>query len=182
MAFPISFGIIAIASPAVAKFFGEEYLPSVFPLQILLLSMPFNFLAYVNGALINASGRQKVQTTIIACILVLSIGLNLVLLPIIGILGASISALVSSFVMVIVGYLFSRTYVRINMANIFKYFNQTFWPAFIMAVVVYLLSLKINFILTIPIGAMVYGILIFITGAWDKGTVISIYKKILKKN
>jgi O-antigen/teichoic acid export membrane protein len=181
VSFPICFGIFAIATPVVLKIYGVDYEASILPLRILLLSLPFNFLTYVNGSLINAAGKQKIQTILMTGTLILSISMNLILLPVWGITGASVTALVSSALLTVVGYLFARSCAPINNRNILKYFNQIFWPAIVMSVAVYFLLFKINFFFTIPIGMMIYAILLFFTGAWNKITFFSIYKKILKK-
>jgi len=175
---PLSFGLMVLAYPVITKIYKPEYAPAVPVLQILLISLIFGFLAFTTGALLNATNHQKIQTSLLGVSLVISVVLNLILLPRLGIIGAAVSATISNFVLLLGGFVFSRRYVVISGRNLWKYFNQAFWPAVVMAVVVYLLVQKINFLITIPIGVLVYFILLWLTGGIDRELINNIKAKI----
>jgi len=179
--FPLSFGLIALSGPVITKLYTPAYLPAVSVLRILVISLIFGFLSFITGALLNATNHQKIQTALLGLALVVNVILNLLLLPKIGINGAAISALVGNITLWLGGYYFSSKYVKLSHRNIFKYANQALWPALIMAIVVYYLSLKINFIFTIPIGMVVYGILFFLAGGFNVSTIKNIWYKIRPK-
>ncbi len=176
--FPVSLGLMAIADPVVNKIFGPQYEPSILPLRILLVSLIFGFLAFITGALLNATNKQKTQTSLVAVALVVNVVLNLILLPKLGITGAAISALVSNGILCLAGFYFSRRQVPINLKNIFKYLNQTLWPAAVMAGMVYLLSFQTHYIVAIIIGGATYIILLFITGVINKELALSLMNKV----
>ncbi len=176
--FPLAFGLIAIAGPAIKFVYGQEFLPSIMPLRILLVSLIFGFLGFITGALLNATNKQKIQTGLITLALVINIILNLILLPKLGINGAAISALVSNAVLCLAGLYFSSRQVAINLTNILKYINQTLWPAVAMGLLVYYLANKINFILTIPAGVVVYLILIYFTGVLNQENITKVFAKL----
>ncbi|MFA5062064.1 MAG: flippase [Patescibacteria group bacterium] len=178
--FPLSVGLIVLADPVITLIYGPSYAPSINPLRILMGSLIFTFLGLITGALLNATNRQKTQTWLVGVALVVSVVLNLILLPILRLNGAAISVLVSNTVLVVGGYLFARRELNIKFRNILKYINQTLWPAVVMGGVVYYLSLKINFIWTIPIGAVVYFGLLFLTGGINIGQIKNIINKIFK--
>ncbi|MBI2037324.1 MAG: flippase [Candidatus Magasanikbacteria bacterium] len=180
--FPVSLGLIAVADPVIHKVFGQEYGPSVAALRILLISMIFGFLSFITGALLNAINRQKIQTSLMGLALAVSILLNIVLIPKLGINGAAISAMVSNFVLCLVGFYFCVTWVNINIKNILKYLYQTLWPAAVMAVIVYILSFKIHYLVTIIIGGMIYLGLLYSTKVIDKELILNVINKIKPKS
>ncbi len=179
--FPLAFGLIAIADPIIRHIFGEEYVPSILPLRILLLSLIFGFLALITGALLNATNKQKIQSLIMFFALLLNIILNLILLPIIRINGAAIATLVSNALLCLLGFHFSRRQVEINTVTIWHYLNQTFWPAIVMAVIVYVLSFKLHYLITIVIGGIVYLALLYGTKVITKDIVLLILNKVKLK-
>ncbi|MFA6548256.1 MAG: flippase [Candidatus Magasanikbacteria bacterium] len=177
--FPISFGLIALATPIIIKLYKPQFAPAIPVLRILLLSLIFGYLSFITGATLNASNRQKTQTSLLAFALVVNILANLLLLPRIGIIGAALSALLSNIILSVGGFWFCRHLVSINMAVLFKYLNQTFWPAAFMAGMAFYLSTKISFLIIIPLSAVVYGVLLFMSGGIDKDLILKFYHKIL---
>ena len=179
--FPLALGIIAIADPVVKHAFGAQYAPSIWPLRILLLSLIFGFLTFITGALLNATNKQKIQTGLVSVALVVNIILNLILLPIFNITGAAIAALVSNVILCGLGLYFSTRQVEINLKNIWHYLNQTLWPALVMAVIVYALSFKLHYLITIVIGGIVYLGLLYITKVITKDIFLMILNKVKLK-
>lgn len=176
--FPIAFGLMAIADPVVKQVFGPEFSPSIVPLRILLVSLVFGFLAFITGALLNATNKQKTQTGLMGLVLLVNVILNLILLPKLKINGAAIAALISNLLLCLLGFYFVRRQAPISLKNIFKYLNQTLWPALAMAVVVYGLSFKIHYLFTILIGGFIYIVLIYCTGVVTKQNILIIFNKI----
>ncbi len=179
--FPVALGLIAVADPVVKMVFGQEFAPSIAPLRILLISLIFGFLSFITGALLNATNSQKMQTGLMALVLVINIILNLILLPRLGITGAAIAALASNVVLCLAGLYFAGRQVAINLKNILKYINQTLWPALAMAAIVYSLSFRIHYLLTIVIGGFIYLILIYFTGVVNKENILIIFNKLKPK-
>jgi len=176
--FPLAFGLMAIAGQVVPHVFGQQYLPSIVPLRILLVSLIFGFLGLITSALLNATNRQKTQTKLITVTLVVSIVLNLILLPTLRIDGAAIAALVSNAILCLAGLYLASRQVYINFKNIVKYINQTLWPALVMGAVVYYLSDKIHYLATIVVGGIIYLTLICFTGVINKENVNLVLKKV----
>lgn len=175
--FPLVFGILAIAEPFMITVYGPSYAPSVAPLRILLFSLLFGYLGFITAALLNATNRQKTQTALMGAVLVVNLVLNLFLIPRFGINGAAAAAAVSNFLLCAGGFYFSRRTVAISARRLVGFANRTFWPAAIMGVSVYFLTLKINFIAAIPLGAAIYAFLLFLTG----GLSVDLIKKIRNK-
>ena len=179
--FPLSFGLFVLAEPAIIKLYRADYAASVPVLRILAISLIFGYLSFITGALLNATNKQKTQTGLIGFSLVLSIILNLILLPRWGIIGAASAALASNFILCLGGFYFASREIPVRYGQLLRYANQSFWPALFMALIVYFLEQKIYFILTIPIGAMIYVCALFLTGAVNVQMVRQMYSKVFKQ-
>jgi O-antigen/teichoic acid export membrane protein len=182
--FPLSFGLIALASPIIIKLYKPQFAPAIPVLRILLISLIFGYLGFITSATLNATNRQKIQTSLLALALVINIIFNLILLPKIGIIGAAFSALFSNVVLCVGGFWFCRQIVYLDVRVLFGFFNRTFWPALLMGILAFYLSTKIHFIFIIPLAAILYGLLLFVFGGVDKDLIVKFYYKIFgfKKN
>ncbi len=166
--FPLSLGLIAIARPVIVRLYGIQYLPSVPVFRILLVSLFFSYLSIISGALLNATNHQKIQTGLIATVLVVNIILNLILIPKFGIIGAAYVALFSNIVLWLLGLVFVRRVIALPSEKLLRNGARILCLAVIMAVLVYFLTLNFSIIFTIPIGVVVYGALLLLTGAVDR--------------
>jgi O-antigen/teichoic acid export membrane protein len=180
--FPLAFGIMVIAGPFISLVYGSAYQPSVAPLRLLIISLIFGYLAFITGALLNATNKQKIQTGLVAVSLAVNVILNLILLPRLRLEGAAIAAICSNFILCVAGFYFSRKQAVIDMRKIIRYAVQTILPAGIMAACVYLLTRRIHWIAAVPAGAILYLILLFVSGFLKWETVMSVKNKIWPKH
>lgn len=176
--FPLSAGIFAIAAQFIMKVYGADYADSIFPLRVLSISLIFGYLAIICASMLNAIGQQRKQTLLMTIALVASVACNLFLLPRYGINGAAFSALFSNLLMWAVGFAFVKKYADVDCKIIFKYALQTLVPAFIMGALVYWLCGKISFLIAVPIGAIAYFAMLFITGGMSKEIILEVKSKI----
>ena len=176
--FPLTAGLIVLARPVVIKLYGASYAPSVPVLQVLLVSLIFGFLSFITGALLNATNHQKIQTTLFAVALVVNVVANFILLPRFGLSGAALAALLGNIILCGGGFYFSRRYAVIPLWPLFQSVIQTLVPALIMAVAVAILARKINFIIAIPLGILLYGALLFFTGALSRTLIGELWTKL----
>jgi len=174
---PIAFGLWAVGEQVIVKLAGQAYLPSVPVLKILLVSLILSFLSFVTGATLNAINKQKVQTILLAISLVVSVTMNLVLLPIIGIWGAAITASLSNLILTGGGIIMVRRNVVIRWRMILDYLWRILLSAVVMGGMAYLLVQKISFVIVIPVGGVIYFVLLFWTRAITKELLLSIIKK-----
>lgn len=177
--FPLAFGLIAVAEPVIIKLYAQQYIPAIPVLRVLMISLIFSYLGIVTGATLNATNRQKTQTFILAAALGVNIISNLLLLPRIGIMGAAYSALLSNVILTIGGFWFCRATVEMDYGRLNKYFHQSFWPAVIMGLSAFYLAQKINFIIVIILAAILYGILLLLSGGLNKEMIRNFYSKIV---
>jgi len=163
IAMPIAFGIAVLAKDIVLLLYTDEYLPSVLPLQILIVSLIFSYLSFPIGAFLNACDKQKIQTAIVGTVMVLNIVLNLLLIPRYGVSGAAIAALVGNVLLTVLGYIIVPQITHVSHGFIAKTFFQILFAATGMALVVYLVNVQVNFFYAILVGAVTYPVLLFLT-------------------
>ena len=168
---PMAFGLLVVARAVVLKVYTAGYWPSVLALQILGFAIIFIFLSYINGALLNATGHQKLQTSIVAISWVASTILNLLLIPHYGIYGAAATALFTNALAFFIGYGFIGKFIPLPHLEILTITGKAILAAIIMAIVVFVLEKEVSFILAVPVGAVVYAILLLLFGAVSKQTI-----------
>ncbi len=178
---PIMVGIIVLARPIIIHWYGISYLPSIVPLQILLSGAIFSFLSVINGAVLNGTNKQKTQTSIIFTVLVINIILNLILLPIMSIQGAAVAYLVSNFILFALGYYFVQKQIVVEHAVLARNFLFIFLNSAIMGVIVFAVAQRINFYISIVIGAIVFAIGLFWLRIFKKTEIMDVKNRILHR-
>jgi O-antigen/teichoic acid export membrane protein len=157
--FPVVGGIYAIAPQLIGAYASPEYQSALYPLRVLIFSLVFTFLDFPVGALLNARMRQDTKTGIMGATLVLNVILNAILIPMYGLVGASIAALVSFVFMFNAGWIMLQGILRIHLWNLVKIVGVPAFGAVLMALTV--LRADMNLYLSIVLGALVYLIVIF---------------------
>ncbi|MBD3311197.1 MAG: oligosaccharide flippase family protein [Candidatus Magasanikbacteria bacterium] len=180
IAMPIAVGIVVLAKDIIVHIFTEEYLNSVLPLQILIVGLIFSFTALLIGSFLNACNRQVAQTTIAALVMVVNIVLNLILIPIYGIVGAAISALVGNILLVKIGYLLIPKITRLSHTYILKNIIKLGSSSIAMGLIVWIVNMHYNFISAIVVGILVYPIMLVLTNAINKSQIKEAFEMIKK--
>lgn len=149
----ISFGLAFFAREGIMIFFTEAYYPSIQIVPIISLGYLFS----QNSALLNTMVYQEKKTRVVMYITLISaalnITLNLILIPVWGILGAAFVALISFFIVFILSYLLAKKYFFI------PYNWGQLVPVFLSCIALYFLFTVIEFSniyysLIIKIGAV----------------------------
>lgn len=177
---PIAVGISVLARDIVLQVYSADYLPSILPLQILMAGLVFSFVSFPVGAFLNACNRQKMQTGIVALVLAVNVVLNVMLIPVYGIVGAAIAALVGNIILTVLGYYVAQRITVISHRYILKTITQIFFSAAVMGVSVYYLKFFAHFTIAILGGAVVYIAMLFFTRTVTK-TEISEIKQLLNR-
>lgn len=109
---PIATGIAVLSESIISTLYGAGYGPSVILLRVLSLAI---VLMYANGVFVQllvATGRQKRLATTAAAASAVNIGLNIVLIPIMGALGCAVATVVTEAVTIVMNYGFLPADVR----------------------------------------------------------------------
>ena len=177
---PIIFGTIVLADKII-MLFDSAYNQAILPLQIIIIALVFIFLNYPIGSLLNACDRQKRNTYNMGLTVVLSVFLNLILIPMYQAVGAAITVLVSNMFMFFLGLYYSSKIMDLKLKSNFIVFLKTLASAIIMAGLIYYLKNYFHVIILVLIAILVYFLFIFIFKAIKKEDVFSIYRSLIKK-
>jgi O-antigen/teichoic acid export membrane protein len=176
---PISIGIFALADKIV-YLFKDQYNDAILPLQITMLALIFMFINYPVGAILNACDKQKDNTRNMLVVLIVSVIMNLILIPIYKTIGASITLLATNILMFILGIYCVPKIITLRIGVIFKFFLKIFLAALIMGLLVFYLKNFLNIFVVVIISGTIYFLLIFAFRAVKREDITSIYHSFIK--
>ena len=173
---PITVGVITLADKIVILFKSEySYQEAIIPMQLIIIGLFFMFLSAPVGALLNACDRQKQNTINILITAIFSVSLNLILIPRYGVIGASITLVLSNMLLLGLGWLHIKNIIQYNLKKIILIFIKSAGSAIIMGIIILLLKPTINiFILTLLAG-LIYFFVLFLAKGFQKKDIISIF-------
>jgi O-antigen/teichoic acid export membrane protein len=90
---PILLGLLVLGKPVLWLMYGEEFRGAYPALAFLTLGQFVNSASGSTGAFLNMTGRQRAFRNIVAVAAVMNVGLNLLLIPSLGILGAALAGM-----------------------------------------------------------------------------------------
>jgi O-antigen/teichoic acid export membrane protein len=169
---PIIFGIFALTDQIVLLF--KAGTGAVWPLRISILALVFIFLNFPVGALLNACDRQRRNTTNMAIVTFVSLGLNLFFIPQWQALGASITVLISNLLMLIMGLFSIRGLIIYRPAKNIKTLLAAFSSALLMALIIYFLKQYVHIFIAVIIGGIIYFVMLIPLGGLKKADIKSI--------
>ena len=152
---PIATGITLLSKQITILLFGKEFLPSVPALAILIWSEVFVFYGIVHQNLLISTNQQKIDLRFTFIAAVANIILNLILIPVYGIVGASIATLFSYALGAgaIIGLFIPATRV----------YNIAGWQSMVKPCIAsFLMGIFMFFMGTITTSAILGGVLVFI--------------------
>ena len=124
--------ITVLAKPLMLILFGQDYLPALPALRIIVWYSTFSYLGSVRNIWILAEQRQKFLWIINLSGALTNVVMNLILIPIIGISGAAAASLITQiFTNVIVGFIIKP--IRGNKRLMIRSLNQRRCVAMVLA-------------------------------------------------
>jgi len=176
---PITVGIITLADRVIVLF-SKGYASAVWPLQIIMVALFFIFVHFPMGSLINACDRQKTNTRNMAITLFVSVLLNFILIPAIGVVGAAITVLVSNILLFSLSLQVSRQIIAWRWHKVLPTLGKALCASLIMAGVILALKHHLNFFTLVAIGAVVYALGLYGLGGVKKedlGSIITSFRR-----
>lgn len=166
------FGLLILAGPFLKIYYGPGVEDSVLPLQILILgSLGFGMARIINP-IIEGTGHIIKGIRISAGIVALNIGLNILLIPIYGIVGAAIATSISYFAKLI-QYVYLLRKLKIRILRNFptkKIFTLAVVFLFILHLAYYLPFADTILLLVVPpMGFVAFVIISRLLGLWEWG-------------
>lgn len=168
LAFPITFGMMAIASNLVPWFFGSGYEKIVYLLFIGSPVIIFIALSTTIGTQYLVSiKKQNVQTLAVVTGAMINCTLNLILIPLYASIGAVIATVIAEFFIAVIEIVYVIKKKIISARDIFGGISKYLIASIIMFLVVYLVarSLSIGIVYTIIeilIGVITYIVILLI--------------------
>ncbi|MFW5888460.1 MAG: flippase [Patescibacteria group bacterium] len=158
---PIAAGIFSIADKVVLLF-KDEFVASILPLQIIIISTIFIFINFPIGSFLNACDRQKQNTVNMGIVLAVSIIMNIILIPGYQAVGASITVLSANMVMTILGIYYVNKIIKFHRGRIIKLAFKALVAAVIMAVSIFYFKEYANIFIVIISGGAIYFAFLFL--------------------
>ena len=133
---PIIVGSIVLADKIILLF-KTGYDQAVLPLQISIISLFFIFLNFPIGSLLNACDKQRRNTYNMGIVMILSMALNLLLIPTYKVVGASITVLITNTLMFILGMQTVRKIIVYKAAKNLKMLFKVIGASVLMGLIIF---------------------------------------------
>jgi O-antigen/teichoic acid export membrane protein len=170
LAFPI---IFVVSTPDFLSRLGEGFYGSDIAFQILVFALLFQFLNVLFAFILIAVNQQAKLLYINGACAAFNIIANLIVIPHYGFRGAAFTSILSELFILIATYYVAKKYLEFSID--LKKLGKIIFSAAVMGVVVYFLQAPTyalvqnwNVLLLIPIGAIVYAVMLLITKTVDK--------------
>ncbi len=182
LSLPMTTGVIMIADKIIPPVFGEQYTASILPLQVLIVSLIFIFLCFPLGAMLNACNKQTRNTVNLGIIALFNIILNIILIPKFSYMGAAIASLSSYILLFVLDIVLIEKIISYDKKFLIFSFLKNLFSCIIMAIVMYLIKDKINFIIVIPVAIIIYFAVLFAIKGFVKEDILELIQKFKAKN
>jgi len=172
---PIIGGAIALAD-RIVLIFKSGFGGATLPLQISILALFFIFINFPIGSLLNACDRQRNNTLNMVIVTVVSVVLNLILIPKFQAVGASLTVLFTSILMTVLGAWQVREIIAYRPKRNLIMISKAFGAAVLMAIIVFYGKQYMSLLIATGLGAVVYFAVLFVLGGWTRDDLLSIRK------
>jgi O-antigen/teichoic acid export membrane protein len=154
---PIAVGGFLIAYPLIRFLYTDEFLPSALGLQILIWDVPLLMFASFCGNMTTIIGAERSAAKINTINTAANVGLNLIFIPMFGLVGAAIVTVATDFLSSIQFYFLLRK--RLNLPDVKWILARVVLAAIIMIFPVRMV-LHLHVFVPMAVGAVTYLILI----------------------
>lgn len=188
LALPVVVGVFMLATPIIAFVAGDEFLTSstignflghyansALTLQILIFATGIIFFSNIFNSTAVAIHKQKSLVWPNVTFALANVVLNLILIPKLSYIGASIATVITEFLVLLVIWQIVAKYLPKLKIN-FKVFLKTLLATIVMGIVIYALK-DINLFLIILVAAIVYFVALYLFGGYNKNTIRLLIKK-----
>jgi O-antigen/teichoic acid export membrane protein len=172
---PLTAGIVGAATPAIRLFYGPGFEAAVLPLQVMALNIPLAYVSAVLWRVLAARNRQDAVLWVRIITLGIRLGGGYLMTRSWGVLGASISVVLSMLLNTLL------LAVHVRRSGIRPRFLALGWrftlAATAMGVLVWVLSPQLSLWLLVPIAALVYAGLVLLLKGFD-GEDLALFRQV----
>jgi peptidoglycan biosynthesis protein MviN/MurJ (putative lipid II flippase) len=115
-------------------------------------------------------------------VVVFNVLANVLLIPKLNHVGASLAALLSAIFLFIIGIYWVNKIVKYDKIKIFERFLKSFFSAFVMAALIFIFKKEISFYILIPLGAIFYFSVLFLIRGFTKEEITNVYYSYINRN
>lgn len=152
---PLAGGLAALA-PEIIQTVWPGYVRVIPTFFIMILAIPFMFLAFPTGYLLNASDRQNKTTFNRGIITMMAILLNLALIPQLSFMGAGITFLATNLLLLFMDIYWVREVINLQIFDILKAVIKSLTATALMVLVILISKNHISLLLVVPLGILSY--------------------------
>lgn len=172
---PIIIGTIVL-SDKIILLFSDGYNGALLPMEISIISLFFIFINFPIGSLLNACDKQQKNTLNMGIVTGVSVALNLLLIPHFKAVGASLTVLITNFLMFILGMYWVKKIIPYRYGKNLKIFGKVLLASLVMGIIIFFGKNYVNVFIATIIGAVLYFCLLLLLGGFKKEDFISIIK------
>ncbi|MFA6410618.1 MAG: flippase [Candidatus Buchananbacteria bacterium] len=173
---PLTTGLIVLI-PEVITLVWPKY-QSVIPcFYIMSLAIPFIFLAFPTGYLLNACDRQNQTTLNRGLITGLAVLLNIILIPRLSFFGAGITFFITNFVLLFMDFFWVKSVIPLNYSFYFKISLKTIGASALMALIIILAKPYWHWLFLVPLGGIIYFISLYLMKGFSLAEITDFAKR-----
>ena len=162
---PIAVGTTLLADQIITFIYRNGFTEATIILQILIWAIPIIFVSYVLGASITSINRQHETVRISFLCMLLNVGLNLLLIPTYGYLGAAIVTVITEFSLFIFYFhLISKYLCKIKLREVLM---KPLIASLVMAL--FIILVKTNLFVVIAIATIIYFAVLILLKSFSEG-------------
>lgn len=135
IAVPITVVLAILATPIMRAGWGKVWLDAVWPLRVLLIGLPWLFVNYPIGYLLNATNQQTKNTINIAITVIVNIGLNLIFIANNSYRSVAVVSTISSILLVLLGLRYVRKTIVIAYRSLASILARTILAGLIVSLI-----------------------------------------------
>src|SRR3989338_523063 len=181
---PLVFMILSFSDLLINLLFGKDYVAASNALKILSIGMIFAVLYVVNIDFFLGIGKPEINNIIVYSAALFNLVANIIMIPIWGIIGAAISTTISYFIMMLIGLIKIRKFIKIK-------FPAKTWAKTAIAGIIFVIAISvlkgvislnawIEAGLVLIISGSIYLILLFLLRIIDANELKDLYKRVIK--
>lgn len=178
---PASAGLALVAENLILVVFGRAYLDTVPVLQVFAIYMALRSISQLTSNGLDYLGRGRDHAIVQWVSASLNIVLNLILIPLIGVLGAAIATVITYSLYTFINTIILVIELNLQLQPLFHKIGKVIIITSIMSVFVIVIKISltgiVSIIAMIAVGTVVWGVLSVLTGLLDKRQISLILKR-----
>ena len=163
--FPIAIGTTLLADKFILIIYGDQFIQSIIPLQILIWWNVFGALNWLLGIVLLSISKQKLFAVSTGFGAIFNVIANLFLIPIMGHIGASITTIITEMILFVLLFCFVSKYLY--RLSLLKVTAKTIAAGIVMGISIYYIQ-SFNVLMVVAIAVVIYFLALVFFGGISK--------------